>query len=71
MVDFTVNSVDYFSGWPSKLEGTIPAVPSDLVAYQVREPHGDQNSHATTQAACHAALRFGPRCHKSKCQPKR
>jgi phenylacetaldehyde dehydrogenase len=40
MVDFAVNSVDYFSGWPSKIEGTIPPVPSDLVAYQVREPHG-------------------------------
>jgi acyl-CoA reductase-like NAD-dependent aldehyde dehydrogenase len=40
MVDFAVNSVDYFSGWPSKIEGTIPPVPSDLVAYQLREPHG-------------------------------
>jgi acyl-CoA reductase-like NAD-dependent aldehyde dehydrogenase len=40
MVEFAVNSIDYFSGWPSKIEGTIPPVPSDLVAYQVREPHG-------------------------------
>jgi phenylacetaldehyde dehydrogenase len=40
MVDFAVNSVDYFSGWPSKIEGSIPPVPSDLVAYQIREPHG-------------------------------
>jgi acyl-CoA reductase-like NAD-dependent aldehyde dehydrogenase len=40
MVDFALNSIDYFSGWPSKIEGTIPPVPSDLVAYQLREPHG-------------------------------
>jgi acyl-CoA reductase-like NAD-dependent aldehyde dehydrogenase len=40
MVEFAVNSIDYFSGWPSKIEGTIPPVPSDLVAYQLREPHG-------------------------------
>jgi acyl-CoA reductase-like NAD-dependent aldehyde dehydrogenase len=40
MVDFAVNSTEYFAGWPSKIEGTIPPVPSDLVAYQLREPHG-------------------------------
>jgi acyl-CoA reductase-like NAD-dependent aldehyde dehydrogenase len=40
MVDFAVNSIDYFSGWPSKIEGSIPPVPSDLVAYHVREPNG-------------------------------
>jgi acyl-CoA reductase-like NAD-dependent aldehyde dehydrogenase len=40
MVEFALNSIDYFSGWPSKIEGSIPAVPSDLVAYHIREPHG-------------------------------
>src|SRR4051794_18981947 len=40
MVDFAVGSTEYFSGWPSKIEGTIPPVPSDLVAYQLREPNG-------------------------------
>jgi acyl-CoA reductase-like NAD-dependent aldehyde dehydrogenase len=40
MVDFAVGSTEYFSGWPSKIEGTIPPVPSDMVAYQLREPHG-------------------------------
>jgi phenylacetaldehyde dehydrogenase len=40
MVEFALNSIDYFSGWPSKIEGSIPPVPSDLVAYHVREPHG-------------------------------
>jgi phenylacetaldehyde dehydrogenase len=40
MVQFALDSIDYFSGWPSKIEGSIPPVPSDLVAYHVREPHG-------------------------------
>jgi len=40
MVDFALNSIDYFAGWPTKIEGSIPPVPADLVAYQVREPHG-------------------------------
>jgi acyl-CoA reductase-like NAD-dependent aldehyde dehydrogenase len=40
MVDFARNSIDYFAGWPTKIEGTIPPVPSDLVAYQLREPNG-------------------------------
>jgi acyl-CoA reductase-like NAD-dependent aldehyde dehydrogenase len=40
MVEFALNSIDYFSGWPSKIEGSIPPVPSDLVAYHIREPHG-------------------------------
>jgi acyl-CoA reductase-like NAD-dependent aldehyde dehydrogenase len=40
MVDFALNSIDYFAGWPTKIEGSIPPVPSDLVAYQMREPNG-------------------------------
>jgi acyl-CoA reductase-like NAD-dependent aldehyde dehydrogenase len=40
MVDFARNSIDYFAGWPTKIEGTIPPVPSELVAYQLREPNG-------------------------------
>jgi acyl-CoA reductase-like NAD-dependent aldehyde dehydrogenase len=40
MVDFARNSIDYFAGWPSKIEGSIPPVPSELVAYQLREPNG-------------------------------
>jgi acyl-CoA reductase-like NAD-dependent aldehyde dehydrogenase len=40
MVDFALSSIDYFAGWPTKIEGTIPPVPSEFVAYQVREPNG-------------------------------
>jgi aldehyde dehydrogenase (NAD+) len=40
MVDFSLNSIDYFAGWPTKIEGSIPPVPSSLVAYHVREPNG-------------------------------
>jgi acyl-CoA reductase-like NAD-dependent aldehyde dehydrogenase len=40
MVDFARNSIDYFAGWPTKIEGSIPPVPSELVAYQLREPNG-------------------------------
>ena len=40
MVDFALNSIDYFAGWPSKIEGSIPPVPSEFVAYQLREPNG-------------------------------
>jgi acyl-CoA reductase-like NAD-dependent aldehyde dehydrogenase len=40
MVDFALSSIDYFAGWPTKIEGSIPPVPSDLVAYQLREPNG-------------------------------
>jgi uncharacterized protein (UPF0335 family) len=30
-----------------------------------------QSRHATTQAVCHAARRFGPASQRSRCQPKR
>src|SRR5436309_7982569 len=38
VVDAAVSSVEYFAGWPSKVEGTIPAVPSAFAVYAVREP---------------------------------
>ncbi|WP_239377540.1 aldehyde dehydrogenase [Frankia sp. Cj5] len=40
IVQFAVDGIDYYAGWPSKLAGAIPAVPSDLVVYQHREPIG-------------------------------
>jgi acyl-CoA reductase-like NAD-dependent aldehyde dehydrogenase len=40
IVDAAVTSIEYFAGWPSKIEGTIPAVPSEFAAYVVREPIG-------------------------------
>jgi acyl-CoA reductase-like NAD-dependent aldehyde dehydrogenase len=40
IVQFAIDGIDYFSGWPTKIEGTIPPVAPDLVAYEVREPIG-------------------------------
>jgi acyl-CoA reductase-like NAD-dependent aldehyde dehydrogenase len=40
IVQFAVDGIDYYAGWPSKLYGAIPPVPSDLVAYEMREPIG-------------------------------
>ena len=40
IVQFAVDGIEYFSGWPSKLHGSIPAVPSEFNVYQVREPIG-------------------------------
>ena len=37
---FAIDGVDYYSGWPSKIQGSIPAVPSDVAVYAVREPIG-------------------------------
>src|SRR5436305_5735418 len=38
VVDAAVSSVEYFAGWPSKVEGTIPAVPSQFALSHVRDP---------------------------------
>jgi phenylacetaldehyde dehydrogenase len=40
IVQFAVDGLEYFSGWPSKLQGAIPAVPSEYNVYQTREPIG-------------------------------
>jgi acyl-CoA reductase-like NAD-dependent aldehyde dehydrogenase len=40
IVQFAVDGIDYYAGWPSKLHGSIPAVPTDFAVYQVREPVG-------------------------------
>jgi aldehyde dehydrogenase (NAD+) len=40
IVQFGVDGIDYFSGWPTKLSGSIPPVPADIVAYQMRVPVG-------------------------------
>jgi acyl-CoA reductase-like NAD-dependent aldehyde dehydrogenase len=40
IVQFAVDGLDYYAGWPSKLHGTIPAVPHEFAVYQVREPIG-------------------------------
>jgi phenylacetaldehyde dehydrogenase len=40
IVQFAVDGIDYFAGWPTKIDGRIPAVPSELSVYEVREPIG-------------------------------
>ncbi len=40
VVQFAVDGIEYFSGWPTKLHGSIPAVPSEYNVAQVREPIG-------------------------------
>ena len=40
VVQFAVDGIRYFSGWPSKLQGAIPAVPVGFNVSQVREPIG-------------------------------
>ena len=40
IVQFAVDGVDYYAGAPSKLQGSLPPVPSDFSVLQVREPVG-------------------------------
>ena len=40
IVQFAVDGIDYYAGWPSKLDGSIPPVPSEFAVYQTREPIG-------------------------------
>jgi len=40
IVQFAVDGIDYYSGWPTKLRGSVPAVPREFAVYQVREPIG-------------------------------
>jgi phenylacetaldehyde dehydrogenase len=39
-VDFAVNGIDYYAGWPTKLQGTVPAGPPGFSIRQEREPIG-------------------------------
>ncbi|MCZ4650590.1 aldehyde dehydrogenase family protein [Gordonia amicalis] len=38
--EFAINATNYFSGWPSKLQGTVPPVPPGFSAQHWREPVG-------------------------------
>jgi acyl-CoA reductase-like NAD-dependent aldehyde dehydrogenase len=40
IVQFAVDGIEYYSGWPTKMHGSIPATPSEFAVYQVREPIG-------------------------------
>ncbi len=40
IAQFAVDGIDYYAGWPSKLHGSVPAVPREFIVRQVREPVG-------------------------------
>jgi acyl-CoA reductase-like NAD-dependent aldehyde dehydrogenase len=40
IVQFAVDGIDYYAGAPSKLEGSLPAAPTDFAVLQIREPIG-------------------------------
>ena len=40
IVQFAVDGIEYYAGWPTKIAGTIPAVPTEFAVYQMREPIG-------------------------------
>ena len=40
IVNFGQDAVDYYAGWPSKLHGSTPACPPDVVVQEIREPVG-------------------------------
>jgi acyl-CoA reductase-like NAD-dependent aldehyde dehydrogenase len=40
IVKFGQDAIDYYSGWPTKLHGSTPASPPDVVVQEVREPVG-------------------------------
>jgi acyl-CoA reductase-like NAD-dependent aldehyde dehydrogenase len=40
IVEAAVDTVQYFAGWPSKVEGTVPAVPTEFSVSTIREPIG-------------------------------
>jgi phenylacetaldehyde dehydrogenase len=40
IVQAAIDSIEYFAGWPSKVEGTIPAVPPEFAVQALREPIG-------------------------------
>jgi acyl-CoA reductase-like NAD-dependent aldehyde dehydrogenase len=39
-VQFGVDIMNYFAGWPTKLEGAVPPVPAEFAVQAVREPVG-------------------------------
>jgi acyl-CoA reductase-like NAD-dependent aldehyde dehydrogenase len=40
IVQFAVAGLEYYSGWPSKISGSIPATSPDVAVYVTREPLG-------------------------------
>ena len=40
IVQFGIDTVDYYAGWPTKLAGRMPACPPDTIVQELREPVG-------------------------------
>jgi acyl-CoA reductase-like NAD-dependent aldehyde dehydrogenase len=40
VVQFSVDMINYYAGWPTKLHGSVPSVSPDLLIRQLREPIG-------------------------------
>ena len=40
ITDFAIAGIEYYSGWPSKISGSIPATSPDVAVYVSREPLG-------------------------------
>ena len=75
IVQFAVDGIDYYSGWPSKLHGSIPAVPHEFAVYQVREPLGVVGAimpwNGPTAAAAMSCSRSAPATASCSSRPSR
>lgn len=40
LIEMAIDSIDYYSGWPTKMDGVIPPVPEGMAVYLQREPMG-------------------------------
>jgi acyl-CoA reductase-like NAD-dependent aldehyde dehydrogenase len=40
IVEFAIDGIDYYAGWPTKISGSVPAVPSDVAVSVLTEPVG-------------------------------
>jgi acyl-CoA reductase-like NAD-dependent aldehyde dehydrogenase len=62
---FGIDALNYYAGWPTKLHGSAPAAPLDVVVTEVREPIGvcgiitPWNGPSASTAPVYAALACG------------
>ena len=40
IVQFGIDATEYYAGWPTKLHGSTPAAPPDVIVQELREPIG-------------------------------